>query len=187
MTTEVQPSKGAALLSAVFKTVASDAGIIQARIDKLKRENPHASREDIANKHANRVCWLYAGQGAATALPGAIPGWGTAAQVGVEAGAILTDLGFLLRNQANLSLGVAAAFGHPLDTSGRIDELAVQLGIWCGAVVPAREATKRIATKVALKQFDKIPGKVFMAINRKVGTTVVTKYGVKRGGWPSAG
>lgn len=182
MPTDVEPSRGAALLAAIFKAVAADSGVVQARIDKLRRENPHASPEAVANKHADRICWLHAGQGAATALPGAIPGLGTATQVGVEAGAILTDLGFMLRNQANMSLGVAAAFGHPLDVSSRIDELAVQLGIWSGAVVPAREATKRIATKVALKQFDKIPGKVFMAINRKVGTTVITKYGTKRGG-----
>lgn len=46
----------------------------------------------------------------------------------------------------------------------------------------AEGTTKRIGTKVAIAQFNKIPGKLFQSINRRVGTTIVTKYGTKRGG-----
>jgi hypothetical protein len=35
---------------------------------------------------------------------------------------------------------------------------------------------------VAIAQFKKIPAKVFQRINQKVGTTIVAKYGTKRGG-----
>ena len=179
---EVEPTTGAKVLKWAIESLASDTAQILASVEKLKRDNPSASPEQIASVHADRICWLYAGQGAATALPGVIPGLGTATQIGVEAAAILTDVGFMIRNQANMSMGVACAFGHPLDHAARLDELAVQLGLWCGAVVPAREAAKRVGAKIAVAQFKRVPGKIFQKINQRVGTTIITKYGAKRGG-----
>jgi len=180
---ETEPtSPGARALRWAVENLASDTAEIQAAVEKLRRDNPSATPEEIASAHADRICWLYAGQGAATALPGVIPGLGTAMQVGVEAAAILTDVGFMIRNQANMSMGVAVAFGHPLNHAARLDELAVQLGLWCGAVVPAREAAKRVGIKIAVAQFQKVPGKIFQKINQRVGTTILTKYGAKRGG-----
>lgn len=176
------PGIGERVLIAARNAVASNPAEIQARVDRLKSKNPHASQEEIATWHADRACWLYAGQGAATALPSAIPGLGTLTQVGVEATAILTDVAFLMRNQANLSMGVAAAFGHPLNEQARIDEFSVLLAIWCGIVRPAQEGLKLVGKKIAVAQIKKVPGSFFTALNRRVGTTVLTKYGTKRGG-----
>ncbi len=56
-------------------------------------------------------------------------------------------------------------------------------GVETGAIVPAKEAIKRVGTKVAITQFDKrVGGAVFTRINQKLGTTVFTKWGTKRGG-----
>jgi hypothetical protein len=54
--------------------------------------------------------------------------------------------------------------------------------MWCGVLRTAEPATKRVAAKVAVAQFNKVPGKIFQKINQKVGTTILTKYGTKRGG-----
>ena len=56
-------------------------------------------------------------------------------------------------------------------------------GIETGAIVPAKEAIKRVGTKVAIKQFDKrVSGEALKRINQKLGATVLTKEGTKRGG-----
>jgi len=56
------------------------------------------------------------------------------------------------------------------------------MGLWCGVLQPVGEATVRIASRIAVAQFKKMPAEVFKRINRKVGTTILTKYGTKRGG-----
>ncbi len=176
------PPDSPSFLQRIVEAVGPDRDQIQAEIDKLRRDNPQATPRLVAEHYADRICWLYAGQGAATALPGTIPGLGTGTQLFAELTAGLADAAFLVRNQARLSMGVAAAYGHPLDHLARRDEFAVQLGLWCGAVEPAREAARRVGVKIAVAQFKKVPGKVFQRINRKIGTTVLTKYGTKRGG-----
>ncbi|TLD43479.1 MAG: hypothetical protein JETT_0297 [Candidatus Jettenia ecosi] len=120
-------------------------------------------------------------EGAATALPSAIPGLGTAVQVGVEAGAISADLVYMLRCMARITIGVGQIYERDTSASFNQDFVRV-LGVWCGVLSLGKEATIRVASKVAIAQFDKVPAEIFKRINRKVGTTIVTKYGTKRGG-----
>jgi hypothetical protein len=78
---------------------------------------------------------------------------------------------------------VAGITGHDINDAERKEELMIIWGIETGAIVPAKEATKRVGTKIALNQFNKrLSGSFLNRINRKLGTTVLTKWGTKRGG-----
>jgi hypothetical protein len=89
----------------------------------------------------------------------------------------------IMRNLAAMQLMVAGILGYDVSEPERKEELIIVWGVETGAIVPAKEAIKRVGTKVAIKQFDKrVSGAVFTRINQKLGTTVFTKWGTKRGG-----
>lgn len=139
------------------------------------------SLDEIAHCYGDRICWKYASVGAASALPGMIPGIGTAAQVAAEASSISGDLALMVRWMGSMVAGIGIIYDRDIESNFNQDFVKV-LGLWCGVLKSAQEATKRIGTKVAVAQFKKVPGKIFQKINSKVGTTIVTKYGTKRGG-----
>ena len=163
------------------ETVQPSRDALIQEIGEFRTAHPDWDRDRLAAKWANRICWLYAGEGAATALPGAVPGLGTLAQVGVEGVAISADLAYMLRCMAGMCMGIGHIYHRDLDAPFNQEFVRV-LGLWCGVLSLSKEATARVATKVAIAQFKKVPGEVFKRINRKVGTTLVTKYGTKRGG-----
>lgn len=168
------------VLSAI-ETLQPDSGDVARHIADLRAAHPQLDKHALAEKWADRICWRYASEGAATALPGAIPGLGTAAQVGIEAGAISADLAYMLRCMAGMTIGVGHVYERDVDATFNQDFVRV-LGIWCGVLSLGKEAGVRVASKVAIAQFKKVPAEVFKRINQKVGTTIVTKYGTKRGG-----
>lgn len=84
-------------------------------------------------------------------------------------------------NPAIMTCGVGLICGRDIESSFN-QEFVKTLGLWCGVLTPAKEATLRIASKVAVARFKSVPGKVFQKINQRVGTTILTKYGTKRGG-----
>jgi hypothetical protein len=89
----------------------------------------------------------------------------------------------LLRNVAGFQHCVAGLYGHDLHAPERIDELLIVTGLQSGAILPAREAVNRVGTKIAATQFNRhVSGAMLRKINTKLGTTVLTKYGTKRGG-----
>ena len=172
------------LTTVVMKAIAAlqpDADDVARHIADLRIAHPTLSKDALAAKWANKICWRYASAGAVTALPGAIPGWGTLAQVAIEGGAISTDLAYMLRCMAGLTIGVGVIYEREIEASFHQDFVRV-LGIWCGVLTLGKEATLRVVSKVAIAQFKKVPAVVFKKINPTVGTTIVTKYGTKRGG-----
>ena len=173
--------KGGFVLALVRK-VGPDPHDVVARVEEIRRKNPRLGERQLAELLLNKLSWLYAGQGAVASLPGTIPGLGTAVQVVVEGGAVTADLAMLVRNLTNATLTAACIYGHDVHSPDRYAEVLVVTGMWAGVLKPAGEASARIATKVAAAAVKKIPGKVLQRINRKVGTTIVTKYGTKRGG-----
>lgn len=168
------------VLSAI-ETLQPNSSDVARHITDLRTAHPQLDKDALAEKWADRICWRYASEGAATALPGAIPGLGTAAQVGIEAGAISADLAYMLRCMAGMTIGVGHVYERDVDASFNQDFVRV-LGIWCGVLSLGKEASVRVASKVAIAQFKKVPAEIFKRINQKVGTTIVTKYGTKRGG-----
>jgi len=56
------------------------------------------------------------------------------------------------------------------------------MGLWSNVIVLSKGGAILLANKVVEANFKKhFPGKILQAINRKVGATVLTKYGTKRG------
>jgi len=154
---------------------------IQKSVDEYRKAHPKWSKHRLAQEWADRSCWLFASEGAVTALPGAIPVLGTAVQVSIEAGAISADLLYMIRCMAGMVTGVAIIYERDITDSFNQEFLKI-MGLWCCVLQPVGEATVRIASKIAVAQFKKMPAEVFKRINRKVGTTILTKYGTKRGG-----
>lgn len=165
----------------LISVVTPDVSDIERHIYDLKKANPSLSQNKLAEKWADTICQRYASLGAVTALPSAIPGLGTAVQFGVEAGGISTDLAYMIRCMAGLTMGVGLIYERDIAATFHQDFVRV-LGLWCGVLSLGKEATVKVSQKIAIAQFDKIPGKIFAKINQKVGTTIVTKYGTKRGG-----
>ena len=171
---------GRTIVMKCTEAVSSSPETIIEEIRSFRSEREYMSKKELAEAWASRIVNLYAAQGAATALPSAIPGIGTKAQLAVEVGSVSINIGFMLRCMARMVAGVATIYGHDIRKSFTHDFVKV-LALWCGVLCPAREATTRVATKVALAQFKKVPAQIFAKINRKVGTTIITKYGMKRG------
>lgn len=165
----------------MIETVRPSFSSIKRDVADYRKSRPKDTRVELANNWADRTCWLFAAEGAATALPGAIPGLGTVAQVAVEAGGISADILYMFRCMAGMTTGVGMIFERDVESYFN-QEFVKVLGLWCGALQVAKEGTKRIGTKVAVAQFKKVPGEIFKQINKRVGTTILTKYGTKRGG-----
>ncbi len=178
---ERKESRLTAFILRVIETVEPNESDVRRNIADLRKANPGLTRSQLAGKWADQVCWRYASEGAATALPGVIPGLGTAAMVGLEAATISTDLVYMLRCMAHMAIGVGIIHERDVGATFHQDFVRV-LGLWCGVLNMGKEATVRVATKVAVAQFKRVPAEVFRRINRKVGTTILAKYGAKRGG-----
>ena len=172
---------GHEILLSTVKYLSSKPESLRRDVDAFGRKRTDLSERDLAEAWCRRITKSFAAEGAATALPGTIPGPGTALQVGIESGAIAADVGFMLRCMGRMVGGVAHIYGYEINDAFTRD-FGLVLGQWCGVLTTTKEASKRIATKVAVAQFKRVPGDVFMRINRRVGTTILTKYGTKRGG-----
>ena len=163
------------------ETVTPKFEAILKDIEDFRRTNPDKSKDDLANKYGDSICWKYCSVGAASALPSVIPGIGTAVQIATEASTIAADLALMLRWMGSMTCGIGLIYDRDIKANFNQDFVKV-LGLWCGVLKSAEQATTRVATKVAIAQFNKVPGKIFQKINQKVGTTILTKYGAKRGG-----
>lgn len=155
---------------------------VEEDVAELKRGKPHKSKKQLSRIYANRIRNKYTSVGVVSALPSTIPGLGTGIQIAIEAGTISGDLILMLRWMASTCYGVAII--NEKDIRSNFNQEFVRiLGLWCGAIEASKLATEKIATKVAVTTFNKkISGKTLTKINQRVGTTIFTKYGTKRGG-----
>lgn len=169
-------------LLALIEKLVPDQRKVADWIAEVRRENSELSPLEIADYVGDAIVWTYAKQGAALALPGAIPGLGTVVQVATEVGATTADIALMVRNQAYLVF----AIGHSLGIKGRetlIQDTLICMGLWANALQVTKTGIIKLGSKVLDAQFKKkFPAEILKAINRKVGTTIITKYGTKRGG-----
>jgi len=163
------------------KTLSPPFGEIKKDIADYKKAHKGKKMVELANGYGDSICRKYTSVGVATALPSIIPGLGTGAQIAIEGAAISTDLALMLRFMGSMTVGIGLIYKRDVETSFNQDFVRV-LGLWCGVLKAAEKASKRVATKIAVAQFNKMPAKIFQKINQKVGTTILTKYGTKRGG-----
>ena len=169
-------------LVSIIDSLAPSNEYIAQETEELKYLNPKLSNDELARKWGKRIRNNYTSVGVATALPSAIPGIGTAVQVAIEAGTISADLALMLRWMGKLCKGISIIYGNNPTLSINQDLVNI-LGLWSGVIDVAKNATKRVGTKVAVTQFNKrVTGKALAKVNKRVGTTIITKYGTKRGG-----
>lgn len=142
---------------------------------------PHKTAGEHSKMYIKKARNKYASIGAATALPGMIPGLGTAAQLAMEAGAVSTDLAFMLRWMASICYGTGLIYGRDIEENFE-SEFTLVLGIWAGIVVPEKIALAK-GEKLTIGHFDKhITDRIRNRMNQKIGKKLITKYGSKRGG-----
>ena len=179
---ETEMGKGKGWLITLIRKLAPDPKKVKEWVDEVKKKNPDLTQDQLADYVGDSIVWTYTKQGGALALPGAIPGLGTIVQASMEVSAISVDIALMVRNQAYLVFALGECYGR----KGRevsIQDTLICIGLWTNALVLTKAGAIRLGTKalgVAFKK--KFPAKILQAINRKVGTTIVTKYGVKRGG-----
>lgn len=166
----------------MINQVAPSIYDVQLELAEIKRAYPTYSNRQIAEIFNNRIIKNYTSIGVASALPSIIPGVGTLGQVAIEAASVSGDLMLLLRWVARLCYGNGLLAGNDMKSEFSKDMIVI-LGLWSGVIIGAKEITKRMGTKVATAQFNKHVSKnLLQKINQKVGTTILTKYGTKRGG-----
>lgn len=169
-------------LMTIVNSVSPSFDSIKVEVEELRRDHPKKSNHELAKLLGKRVRNKYTSVGVASSLPSVIPGFGTAAQIAIEASTISADLALMVRWMTNVTIGVALIYGKDIENEHNV-ELVKILGIWCGVIKSTKIAVTKVGTKVAAVQFNKhVSGKVLAKINKRVGTTIVTKYGTKRGG-----
>jgi hypothetical protein len=127
------------------------------------------------------VCRRYAAEGAASALPAALPGLGTTVQLAIDGGTIALDLAYMLRCMADIVMGVGHIVGREVDDPFN-EEFVRVLGFWCGALSLGKEAAIRVGTKLAFAQAKRVPEEVFKRLNQDVSRRILMGLGARRGG-----
>ena len=157
-----------------FQTIRND-------VHELRQSHKSLPPGRLSKLYGSRVRNKYASIGAATALPGVIPGLGTAAQIAVEAGAISADLVFMLRWMASVCYATGLIYGKDIEKDFE-DEFTVVLGIWAGVVTVGKTSAAK-GDKLSINHFDKhIADRIRNRMNQKIGRKLLAKYGSKRGG-----
>lgn len=169
-------------LLTIVNAVSPSYESVQTEISELRRSYPRKSNEQLAHIFGNRLRRKYTSVGVVSALPSAIPGVGTAVQVATEITTISGDLTLMLRWMAANCYGIALIYDKDISSEFNQEFVRV-LGLWCGAIQVAKVGTTKLATKIAVVQFNRnVSGKVLQKINQRVGRTLLTKFGSKRGG-----
>jgi hypothetical protein len=168
-------------LHKIITAVMPSFATIKNDVAWLRYQNPYKSQKELAAAYLKRTRTKYTSVGVASALPGIIPGLGTAAQIAIEAGAISADVLLMLRWMASLAYGTGLIYGKDIEVDFE-DEFTVILGIWAEVVVPEKAALAK-GEKLSVNHFDKhITERIRNRMNQKIGRKLVTKYGAKRGG-----
>lgn len=154
---------------------------IHREVVQLRIANPGKSPHALSQLYISKTRNKYASVGAASALPGAIPGLGTAAQIAIETGAISADVALMLRWMASTAYAIGLIYGK--DTEHNFEEeFTIVLGIWAGVVLPEKAAQAK-GEKLSVNHFDRhITERIQNRLRQKVARKLATKYGSKRGG-----
>lgn len=154
---------------------------IHTEVRQLKFANPGKNPHELSRLYINKTRNKYASVGAVTALPSAIPGLGTMAQIAVETGAISADVALMLRWMASTAYAIGLIYGRDIQHDFE-DEFTIVLGIWAGVVLPEKAAQAK-GDKIAAGHFDKhITDRIRNRMRQKIARKLATEYGSKRGG-----
>ena len=90
----------------IINAVAPKYDDIVLEIEELRKSNPKLNKKELSKKFAKKIRNQYTSVGVVTALPSAIPGLGTAAQIAIEGGMISGDLLVMLRGMSKMCYGI---------------------------------------------------------------------------------
>ncbi|OCA75438.1 hypothetical protein [Chryseobacterium arthrosphaerae] len=180
MKENLKPSKFDLLT--IMNFVAPSLHDIKIEVEELKNSYPKLTNIELSKKYSKKIIRNYTNIGVASALPSVIPGIGTVGQFAIEGTTLTADLTLMLRMMAKICYGIGVINNRDMEQGFNRDFIYI-LGIWSGVILSAKVAAEKIGTKVAVAQFNRnVSGKILQKINRRVGTTLVTKWGTKRGG-----
>lgn len=164
----------------LIESVAPAQIYVKKWVHEIRAGNPTFTPEETAAYATDRILRLYAKQGVATALPGIVPGVGTAAQIGVTLGALGVETGVFIRNAAWLVYATGEIHGFSDPEALRRDALFC-LGLWSGALsFDQNLKLKTEAGEVVADLGDTFSSDVLMSLNLTIGSKLLMKYGAQR-------
>jgi len=183
MKTEIDVSKSGLITAFEKLQMFPDPADIQKQADAIRGANPSLDDHALAKRVVRAAVGRSTGVGVVAGLPGAIPGIGIPAQLGVDLAIAGPEVYVILRNVLHMQYLVAGIFGHDLTSDERQTEALIVFGLQAGLVTPAVDAGVKIGSKIAVSQFNRrVSGAMLRKLNTKLGAQVFTKFGAKRGG-----
>lgn len=158
-----------ALSSVLDHVISADSCVIEAYVDKLRKQNPMLSQYQLARKIISR-------KSVKNGLVGAVTGLGGLITLPV---AVPADLACSWRIQAAMAFSVAYVYGHTPQTTDLKTDLYLIL-----AGDAAKEALKRVGIEVSKSLTRKAVEKyitrdIMVKIWNVVGRKIITKAGEK--------
>jgi hypothetical protein len=159
---------------AIELVVRTRASAIQAAVEVEGLQNPQLTSRELAEHLIHERTKLAAVGGAVSALPGAIPGAGTA----VEIAAAVADSAALVYNQVTMIMGVAFCYGRDLhDYEARKLDVLLVFSMLAGLAVPAGKTVDVLGERVTLGV---LPREAVGRVNRRIGAEVVRRLSRRR-------
>src|SRR4051794_2938799 len=159
---------------AIELVVRSRASSIQAAVEVEALRNPQLSGRELAEHLIVEKTRLAAIGGAVTAIPGTIPGAGSA----VEIAAAIADSAALVYNQVTMIMAVAFCYDRNLhDYEARKLDVLLVFSMLAGLAVPAGKTVDVLGERVTLGV---MPREAVGRVNRRIGGEVVRRLGRRR-------
>ncbi|MCJ8346206.1 EcsC family protein [bacterium] len=117
--------------------------------DKLRKKFPHLNNDELADYIIKQSARLTAGVGFAAALPGIVPGAGTAAQVYVNIGTMIPDMIYMFKKEATMIFRLAELYGKSMDEEERVTEALILFGIASGVTGATRALEQFMENSIA--------------------------------------
>lgn len=147
------------------------------RVAAMKTAFPDASSDDLADRLIKNKARKAAALGAATALPGIVPGFGTFAALTIGSG---LDITVTYRYQAELVLELAEVYGHTLTEEHRQKAIMLITGVSVGASKVlsgvGKELAKKAGEQVARRSISKVLPLV--GVGASAGMNLATTYAI---------
>jgi hypothetical protein len=153
---------------AIEEIVRHRADAVRAGVEVVRLQHPDATSNDVARIIVYQRSRMSAIAGAVSALPGALPGVGTATEIGAS----LADVALLVYSQVALVMAVAAAYDHDLHAyDDRAADVRVVLALDAG-VARFGERGVELADGTRLDRRDP---ELYEDVNRGIGELVVKR------------
>jgi EcsC family protein len=153
---------------AIDEMVRRRARAIRSSVEFVRLQNPDATPDEVARNLVYQRSRLSAIAGGVSAVPGAIPGLGTATEIGAS----LADVALLVYTQVGLVMAVAAAYDHDLTA---YDDRAADVRVVLALASGVARFGKRGAELADGTRLDPRHDALSEDVNRAVGELVVRR------------